>query len=57
MNELEKLQQSLAAYRMNLPVLIEYQILNAQVTRAKYNALLKEGFTPEQAVQLCREGR
>lgn len=38
----------------NLPVMLEYQTAVAQLQRARYKALLKEGFTEEQAIELCK---
>jgi hypothetical protein len=31
----------------------EYQQLNARIQRAKYEALVKEGFTRDEALTLC----
>ena len=42
--------------RDNLPALMEVEVLNARVTRAKYIALCNEGFTSEQALELCKKG-
>lgn len=47
----------LRALRENLPSQIELQVLLAQITRAKFLALVKEGFSEEQAIQLCREAK
>lgn len=33
---------------------IDYVQLNAKIQRAKYEALVKEGFTEQQALELCR---
>ena len=45
---------SLAKLRDQLPALQQYAQLMAQAHRAKYNALLKEGFTEAQALELCK---
>lgn len=50
----EDIRQALNDMRDCIPAHIEMQVLLAQVTRAKYNALLKEGFTEAQALELCR---
>lgn len=44
---LEKLQR-------DIPDIIASQAMLAQITRAKYISLLGEGFTPEQALELCK---
>jgi hypothetical protein len=53
----ENLQVSLAQavvnMRDNLPAMMEFQKLNAKIIRAKYLALIGEGFTEQQALQLC----
>lgn len=51
---LSKLRESLADMREQMPVLLEYVVLTAQLTKAKYNALRMEGFTEKQAIELCR---
>lgn len=38
----------------NLPVMLEHVELQAKIRRASYLALLKEGFTEAQALELCR---
>ncbi|MFS2047538.1 hypothetical protein ACEN9J_03015 [Variovorax sp. Varisp41] len=47
------LAQGVKTIRENLPAMLEMAQLNAQVTRAKYLALVKEGFTEAQALDLC----
>lgn len=49
-----KLRESLADMREQMPALLEYVVMTAQLTRARYNALRKEGFTEKQAIELCR---
>lgn len=39
----------------NMPALLEYERIMAQITRAKYLALLGQGFTEPQAIVLCRK--
>ena len=39
-----------------LPEIVRSAKLTAQVTRAKFDALMKEGFTEKQALELCRTG-
>lgn len=50
----DKLQQEMENFRSSIPIMIQHAILSAQITRAKYDALLKEGFTEKQAIELCR---
>ena len=38
----------------NLPIFIKYQREMAKLTRAKFDALVAEGFTEDQAIKLCR---
>lgn len=37
-----------------LPSMIESQSITAAILRAKFNALVKEGFTEAQAIELCK---
>lgn len=47
------LAQNVRTLRENLPALLELAGINAQLTRAKFLALVKEGFTEGQALDLC----
>lgn len=40
--------------KRHLPELIEYAKLQAKIRKAHYDALLAEGFTAEQAIELCK---
>lgn len=51
----DELRAALEIHRRNLPFLKEYQQLQAQVTMAKYKALRAEGFTNQEALELCKE--
>ena len=51
----DELRQALETHRRNLPLLIEYEQLQAQVTRKKFLALIDEGFTANEALELCKE--
>jgi hypothetical protein len=40
--------------RSNLPNMIEFYILYAEIIHAKFEALKSQGFTEEQALELCK---
>ena len=50
----DKFRQLLRDMKANLEVTLEYEVIRAQVTRVRYEALLKQGFTEAQALELCR---
>ena len=41
--------------RSELPVMIEYMAVMAELQRAKFDALKSQGFTDEQALELCKQ--
>lgn len=41
--------------RRNIEVMIEYSQLKARIRRQSFLAHVKEGFTEEQALELCKE--
>ena len=49
-----ELQKNVEIMRENLPAIIEYQRIMAQIKRARFTALTQEGFTQEQALYLCQ---
>jgi hypothetical protein len=49
-----ELETCMADMQRNLPMLKKYQRLQASVIWERYNALVAEGFTANQAVELCR---
>jgi len=53
-NEQDKLRESVRQLERDLPVLLEMQKLSAQMTRAKFESLVAEGFTETQALELCK---
>ena len=54
--QLSELQKALVVLRQNLNMMIEYEEIRAKIIRAKYNFLIAEGFTKEEALELCKEG-
>lgn len=50
----DALADSLRTLRANIELLIEGAELTARVTRAKYLALIAQGFTEAQALELCK---
>lgn len=55
MNEQERIgiAQAVRTLRENMPAMLEMAQLNAQLNRAKFLALVKEGFSEAQALELC----
>ncbi len=51
----DELQIALRAARATLSVRIEFEQIEAEITRAKFNAYVKQGFTEEQAIKLCQK--
>lgn len=50
----EKQDDLLRELRASVPTMIQAQIILAQVTRAKFDSLIKEGFSEQQALELCK---
>lgn len=57
MNDKEKVKQAqaLAHLRENMAATLEFTAYMAEVTRAKFVALVRAGFTEEQALILCKQ--
>ena len=57
MSDQEKVKQAqaIARLRENMAATLEYTAYMAELTRAKYLALVKAGFTEEQALSLCKQ--
>ena len=49
-----KFKEALAGMKNSLSLHLEFQTIQAKILRAKYNALITEGFTKEQALFLCK---
>lgn len=52
--ERDSMLAHVAMMRRNLPAMLEMLAIDAQMRRAKYNALIKEGFSDQQALELCK---
>ena len=53
----QQLKNSVKFLRETMETNIELNRIVAKLMREKYNALVKEGFKPEEALFLCKEGR
>lgn len=51
---LRKMKQSLNDLKETFDVLIEYNQISAKIIKSKYDAFINEGFTPDQALVLCK---
>lgn len=49
-----KMAQALKSMRENMAATIEFLNYDAEVTRAKFLALVRQGFTEQQALELCK---
>lgn len=49
------LAQAVKKLRDNLPALLEMEQLHARLTRNKFLALVQQGFTEQQALELCKK--
>ena len=45
---------ALKEMQRNLPEIMEHISIIAQIRKANYDALIKQGFTSEQALELCK---
>ena len=52
--DLAAMRVALLNHREMAPILIEMQLVDAKIKRAKYLALVEAGFTEPQALELCK---
>ena len=50
----EEPEVSLSRLLAMLPLLAKYAVINAKLHKVKYDALIEQGFTEAQALELCK---
>lgn len=50
----DKQRAQLEEFKRNLGVTVEFLVIDAQLKRVKYLALVAQGFTEAQALELCK---
>lgn len=50
----DAIAQAVGEMRERLPAMIEHQRIIVKLQRETYDAAIKEGFTPNQALELCK---
>lgn len=53
--EKQTLKQANEELKRNIDDMIDSMILQARLTRAKYDALIAQGFNEMQAIELCKQ--
>lgn len=51
---IDKQRAALEELKRNLTIHIEFLAIHAEMVRAKYQALVAQGFTEAQALELCK---
>ncbi|MFZ6655917.1 hypothetical protein [Undibacterium sp. TJN19] len=46
--------QTVVRVRENLPAIFEYEVLQAKIKRKRFLSLVSEGFTEQQALEMCK---
>lgn len=52
--EADKIRAEIERMRRTLPYMLEFYVLDAKCRRARYDALIAEGFDPQQALELTK---
>lgn len=52
----DQLKADLEKMKRQVPELMEYFAVRAKLTKAHFDGLVEAGFTPEQALELCKQG-
>lgn len=52
----DQLKADLEKLKRQMPELIEYAAIRAGLMKASFDGLVGAGFTPEQALELCKQG-
>ena len=50
-----ELRDAVIRMRLTMDVQLEYLVLKAKLQKAEYDALVDNGFTSEQALELCKK--
>ena len=50
-----ELAANLEQVKRNLPFMLEYSRIKAQLAKADFDAYVKQGFSEEQALELCKK--
>jgi len=54
MEQGREVKDALESLKLNMQFLIENERLQAEIKKAKYDALVLQGFTEAQAIELCK---
>lgn len=49
-----EMREGIEGMNRNLPAFLEYAVVTAKIRKASYDAHIEQGFTPEQALELCQ---
>lgn len=54
LTKMEIMRQDIKSMLETLPLMLEFNAINAQIMKSKYDELKKVGFSERQAMELCR---